>query len=82
MTREEIINNVNNFLVDEFEIEEELIKPEATWKEIGIDSLDFVDIVVIIDKNFGLKLKGEEMANVQSLQEFYDFLYERLEKNN
>ena len=74
MKKEEIIEKVNGFLVDEFEIEEDLIKPEATWKDIGIDSLDFVDIVVIVDNTFGIKLKGEDMADVTTLADFYSFI--------
>ena len=48
MKREEIVEKVNEFLVEELEIEEDKIKPESLLKEeVGIDSLDLVDIVVI-----------------------------------
>jgi acyl carrier protein len=78
MNKAEIIQNVNEFLIEEFEIESDLLKPEATWKEIGIDSLDFVDIVVVVENIFGLKIKGEEMAHVKSLDAFYNFLDKKL----
>lgn len=78
MNKSEIISHINAFLIDEFEIEEELLKPTATWKEIGIDSLDFIDIVVVVEEVFGLSIKGEEMANVKNLQDFYNFIDERL----
>jgi acyl carrier protein len=82
MDREVIIREINSFLVDEFEIEQELISPEATWKEIGIDSLDFVDIVVIIEKNYGFKLKGEEMVNIKTLDQFYSHIHQRVLSKN
>jgi len=82
MEREAIIKDINSFLVDEFEIDRELISPEATWKEIGIDSLDFVDIVVIIEKNYGFRLKGEEMANIKTLDQFYTHIHQRVLSNN
>ncbi len=82
MTQEEITRDVNNFLVEEFEIEENLITPDATWKQIGIDSLDFVDIVVIIEKKYGFKLKGEEMANIATLSQFYKHIFDRVHSNN
>ena len=41
---------------------------------MGIDSLDFVDIVVIVEKNFGFKIKPEEMASVATLADFYDYI--------
>lgn len=78
MNKAEIIAKVNEFLIEEFEIEEDLLIPEATWKEIGIDSLDFVDIVVVVENIFGLKIKGEEMAEVKTLDAFYEFLLKRI----
>ncbi len=75
MEREEIIKTVNNFLVEEIEIEESLLKEEALLKEdLGIDSLDFVDIVVIVEKKFGFKIKPEEMKDVKTLGQFYDYI--------
>jgi acyl carrier protein len=41
---------------------------------MGIDSLDFVDIVVIVEKNFGFKIKPEEMTGVTTLKEFNDYI--------
>lgn len=78
MNKTEIISKVNGFLVDEFEIEEDALNPEAIWKEIGIDSLDFVDIVVVVENVFGLVIKGGDMANVKTLQQFYDFIEAKL----
>lgn len=75
MQREEIIEKVNHFLVEEIEIEENLLKEDASLKDdLGIDSLDFVDIVVIVEKNFGFKIKPEEMTDVRTLGQFYDYI--------
>ena len=75
MNREEIENKVKDFLIEDLEIEEDRIYPEAKLKEdVGIDSLDFVDIVVIVEKNFGFKIKPEEMAGVVTLNDFYDYI--------
>jgi acyl carrier protein len=81
MERTEIIEKINNFLVEEFELEADQLKPEAQLKaDLGIDSLDFVDIIVIIEKNFGFKVKAEEMANVKTLQDFYDYVIANVNK--
>lgn len=75
MTRTEIEERVKAFLIDDLEIEEENIFPEAKLKEdMGIDSLDYVDIVVIVEKNFGFKIVPQEMANVKTLSQFYDYI--------
>ena len=65
MERTEIEEKVREFLIDDLEIDEEKIAADAQLKEdLGIDSLDFVDIVVIVEKKFGFKIKPEEMASV------------------
>lgn len=75
MTRTEIEERVKAFLIDDLEIEEDKIFPESMLKEdMGIDSLDYVDIVVIVEKNFGFKIKPQEMTNVKTLAQFYDYI--------
>ena len=75
MNRTEIEEKVKNFLIEELEIEEENIFPEAKLKDdMGIDSLDFVDIVVIVERNFGFKIKPEEMVGVNTLNDFYNYI--------
>lgn len=75
MDRNEIEEKVNAFLIEDLEIEEEKIANDAHLKDdLGIDSLDFVDIVVIVERNFGFKIKPEEMAEVTTLQGFYDYI--------
>lgn len=79
MTREEIVEITNRFLVEEIEIDEEFLKEEASLKDdLGVDSLDFVDIVVIVEKNFGFKIKAEEMAGVTTLGAFYDYIEKKV----
>jgi acyl carrier protein len=75
MERKEIEKKVKAFLIDDLEIDEDKIAPNAKLKDdMGIDSLDFVDIVVIVEKNFGFKIKPEEMAGVTTLGQFYDYI--------
>lgn len=78
MTRQEIEEKVKNFLVEELEFDEEKIKPEARLKEdIGVDSLDFVDIVVIVEKAFGFKIVAEDMKTIKTFGQFCDYIEEK-----
>ncbi|MBR3677289.1 MAG: acyl carrier protein [Alistipes sp.] len=75
MNRVEIEEKVKAFLIDELEIDEEKIFPDAKLKDdMGIDSLDFVDIVVIVERNFGFKIKAEEMVGVDTFSKFCDYI--------
>ena len=75
MTRKEIEEKVKEFLIEDIEIEEDKIFPEAKLKDdLGIDSLDFVDIVVIVNNRFGFKIKQEEMIGIDTLSKFCDYI--------
>ncbi|MGE0636113.1 MAG: acyl carrier protein [Bacteroidia bacterium] len=79
MSNQEIIEKINGFLVDEFEADPSLITPEASLKEtLDLDSLDFVDLVVVIENNFGFKAKGEDFVNIKTFQDFYDYIIQRV----
>lgn len=79
MNKELIVEKIENFLIDEFEVEKEEIAPEANLKEtLELDSLDFVDLVVAVESNFGVKLVGEDFINIITLQDFYDLIERKL----
>ena len=75
MTKQEIATKINELLVEEFKINPEALTPDASLKnDLEIDSLDFVDIVVIIDREFGFKPQAAELKNVKTLDEFYNYI--------
>lgn len=79
MKRTQIISIVNDFLINEIEIDETKLNNDAQLKnDLGIDSLDFVDIVVIVEKHFGFKINADEMVNVITLSQFYDFIESKI----
>jgi acyl carrier protein len=79
MKKEEVIAKVNGFMVEEFELGEERLIPEANLRDdLEIESLDFVDIAVEIEKKFGFKIKGEEMINVKTLGDLYDYIISKV----
>lgn len=81
MEKIEIYQKVKDFLISEFEIEEEVIKPEARLREdIGIDSLDFVDIIMIVDRTFGFRIVPEELKNVVTLEDFCNYIDSKVNK--
>lgn len=75
MIRSEIEEIVKNFLIEDFEVEEEKIVPEALLiDDIGIDSLEVVDLIVLVNRNFGFRIKPEELKEVKTLAQFYDYI--------
>lgn len=75
----EIVSKINAFLVDEFEVAEDKIVPEANVKEtLQLDSLDYIDLVVVIESNFGFKVKPEDFITIVTFQNFYDYVANRV----
>jgi acyl carrier protein len=76
---EEIIERTNGFLVEEFEVDPARITPEANVKEVlELDSLDYIDLVVVIENNFSFKVKPEDFTGIIIFQDFYDYIISRV----
>ena len=74
MTREELIEKVNEALSEEFETPKEDMLPDAPMMEVlDLDSLDIVDVVVLVEKHFGFVMKKEDFRGIKSFADFYDF---------
>lgn len=83
MIKTDISDKVNEILVDEFEIDIDSIAVEKNVKEtLDLDSLDYVDLVVIIESNFGVKLVKEDFVNMITFQDFYDIIQRKLDEKN
>ena len=79
MSKEEIIDIVNGFLVEEFEVDGDTITPEANLKDtLGLDSLDYVDLVVTIESNFGVKLGEADFVGIETFNNFYDLIENKI----
>ena len=79
MERQELIGKINSALADEFEVEESVITPDAPIKEtLELDSLSLVDLVALIEFNFGIKIEGTQVSSIKTFEALYDFVYERL----
>ena len=78
MTREEIVEAVNAAF-EEMEIPREELTPEKEFfKDLGLDSLDMVDLMVGLQRKFKISLRqSEEMKKIVTLQDLYDFIAEK-----
>jgi len=75
MQHEELIEKINAFLGEEFEIDTEKMLPSASLKEtLDLDSLDYIDLVVVIESNFLFKVKPEDFVGITTFQDFYDYV--------
>jgi acyl carrier protein len=79
MDKATIIERVNAFLVEEFEVDPGKITPEANLREtLELDSLDYIDLVVVIESNFGFKVKPEDFVSITTFDSFYNYVESRV----
>jgi acyl carrier protein len=76
MNEQEIIDITNRVFEESFEIEKDRLKPDAhIFTDLGLDSLDVVDLVAALQKSFGVNIRNEEkVRNIRTLKDIYDFI--------
>ncbi|HLW62152.1 MAG TPA: phosphopantetheine-binding protein [Flavobacterium sp.] len=75
MNIEAIVAKINEILVEEFEVDEDVIEPNKNLREtLDLDSLDYVDLVVIIESNFGVRLVEADFAGIATFADFYQLI--------
>ena len=78
MNKKELIAKVNACLAEEFEVEESIITPEANIKQtLQLDSLSLVDMVALIESEFGVKIPTADLGKILTFDALYDYLAER-----
>lgn len=76
MEKNEMIKKMVSILASEFEIEEEKITPEADIKEtMHLDSLSLVDMVGLVEEEFGVEIKTADLPKIKTFADLYDYVY-------
>jgi acyl carrier protein len=80
MTKEEILAGINEIMVRGFEVDEELLAPEARLAEdLGLDSLDGVDLVVAIEKKFDFRIEESAARQMRTMGDIYAYCEKQVE---
>lgn len=76
MTDQEIIEKINSSLAEEFELDLGEMTPETTlYEDMGLDSLDVVDLVIVLETAFSMKIREEEaIRNIRTLGDIHSFV--------
>ena len=76
MTEMEIVELINTSLAEEFELNREVLKPEALiFDDLKLDSLDIVDMVVVLENAFEFKIREEEaLREIRTLGDIHNFV--------
>ncbi|NLZ63518.1 MAG: acyl carrier protein [Lentisphaerae bacterium] len=83
MIREKLIAKINQIFVEQFELEPAELTPEKRiFEDFALDSLDIVDLVTGLQRQFGISLRdNKDVLAIRTLQDVYD-LCEKLVAEN
>lgn len=74
-SRDEIIEQVREVLVDALGVDDDEVTTEATLMgDLGAESIDFLDIVFRLEKSFGIKIPREELFPAENLMNNPEFI--------
>jgi acyl carrier protein len=77
VTREEIEQRVFKAL-EEFGAEPAQINPDAEFEAMDVDSLDLVELAQIVEDEYGVQLKGEDMEGIKTVRQSVDLVMSKL----
>jgi acyl carrier protein len=82
-TKEEILAKVKLVLTGSFELpEDQVILSAHLYTDLGLDSLDAVDLAVRLKYDTGLVLTEEEMRSMRTVADIVDVVYVKLKAND
>jgi acyl carrier protein len=75
MSDEEVLVEVKKVLIEEFEVEESVIRPEATfYDDLGLDSLDAIDLIVTLNNFYNIEVEPTESEEIRTIQNLIDIV--------
>lgn len=75
MSRDEILQQVQELLIDALGVDDDEVTIEATLMgDLGAESIDFLDIVFRLEKAFEIKIPREELFPVENLMNNAEFI--------
>lgn len=82
ISREEIISRVNRTLIEEFELDPSVVAAGASIAELGLDSLDYIDMIIVLENEFSFRLEDKSIfSSVRTLDNVYDLIEDIASKN-
>jgi acyl carrier protein len=73
--KDEIISKVNDLIADSLGVSNDEIRPAASFiEDLGADSLDIVELVMAIEKEFNIEIPDEDAEQISTVQDAIDYI--------
>lgn len=75
MSQADIFDRVKEIVVEQLDVEEEKVVPNASFtNDLGADSLDIVELVMALEEEFDLEIPDEAAEKILTVQEVVDYI--------
>lgn len=79
----DIFQEVKNILVDKLGIAETEITPDANLvRDLGIDSLDYAELVMEFEQNFNIRIPDEDAEKLGTIKEAVNYIEQKVEADS
>jgi len=87
ITKKDVETIVNKVLMEDFEVPEDKLLPDAAiFADLELDSLDIVDLIVALEKAFGIKIRTDDAAqtfrDVRTLADLHETIFKMRPDND
>jgi acyl carrier protein len=69
---QDLLATFTEVLSDDFGVPVDDISPDATFEALGLDSLDVVELTLVLEERTGVKLEDEELEDVRTVKDAID----------
>ncbi|MCC8152521.1 MAG: acyl carrier protein [Lachnospiraceae bacterium] len=74
-----MLERIRSMIAETFDMDMDDIKPESTWEDIGLDSLDMVDIVIDIENEYDIEMPDDELENIRTVGELASYVQSKMD---
>ncbi len=74
-THEDTLQKVVAIIVEKLNMPKEAVTLTATFKELGADSLDVVEMIMGFEESFGVEIKDEDAEKIKNVGQVVDLIH-------
>lgn len=74
-TIEDTKSKVLSIIADKLNMPKENISPSVSFKDLGADSLDIVEIIMSFEEAFGIEIKDEDAEKIKTVEQAIDLIH-------
>ena len=81
LERAEILKKIQEILLEKLGKAVEVVSEEDRFeKDLGLDSLDVIDLVMFVEDVYGIRIEDEEIENLSRVRDLVDLTLRKLEE--